>query len=186
MAVTPLPNWVDLLVVIIVFQASYNGFGRGIATELLYGGAAVLVTVLTVNYWPKAMAWLRGWVALQPNVLAPLVFWLGFLAVWTIVRFLVRRLADFMKWDRLHWILQSAGLVLGGLRGAWWAGLITLTLATSGFERLRTSVEERSVLGPRLTQLFRTAVIAVSDRTPGAADRAPQLVPPLRGPSTSS
>ena len=176
---TPWPNWVDLIVIITVFLASYNGFVRGIICEILYGISAAAVTVTAINWWPVVLDWLRGRVPASPSVLAPVVFWTLFAFALVVVKFVLKRVADLLKWERVHWMIQGVGMVIGGVRGLWWAGLFTLALTTSGFDFLRQSVEDRSVLGPRLTQLFRQAVVAVSDRAPGAEYRTQDLLPPV-------
>ena len=180
MLVTPIPNWVDLIVVIIVFRTCYNGFVRGVVTELLYAVGAVAATVAAINFWPVLLALLLAWVPLAPSVLAPLVFWGVFLIGLGLIRFVLNRVSEMMKWERLHWTISGIGLLLGGARGLWWAGLVLLACVTSGFDYLQASVQERSVVGPRLIALFRQAVIEVSDRAPGAAHRTRTLLPPVK------
>ncbi len=174
---TPWPNWVDLIVIITVFLASYNGFVRGIICEILYGVSAVAVTVMTINWWPRVLDQLRDRVPASPSVLAPIVFWAVFALALIVVKFALKRVADLLKWEQVHWLIQGVGMVIGGVRGLWWAGLFTLALTTSGFDFLRQSVEDRSVFGPRLTQLFRQAVVMVSDRAPGTEYRTQNLLP---------
>ena len=176
---TPWPNWVDLIVIIIVFLSSYNGFVRGIITEVLYGVGAMAVTVAAINWWPVASGWLQGRLPVNPAILAPFVFWGVFIFALTLVKLALRRVAEVVKWERVHWLIQGIGMVLGGARGLWWAGLFTLALTTSGFDFLHTSVVDRSVLGPRLMYLFREAVIIVSDHAPGAEHRTRDLIPPF-------
>ena len=48
---TTWPNWVDLIILILILRMSYNGFGRGLLMEMLQLAGAVAITCLSVNYW---------------------------------------------------------------------------------------------------------------------------------------
>ncbi|MBI4342160.1 MAG: CvpA family protein [Candidatus Omnitrophica bacterium] len=157
----------------------YNGYVRGLVTELCYLLGAICVTVFTISYWGPTADWLRPWVAFPPHIVAPLAFWLFFLTMWVFIRIAVRSLTGLMRWERLHWFIQSIGLVLGGLRGLWWSGFLMLVLSSSGFLYLRESVEERSIVGPRLTALWRQAVTQCSQYVPGGVTPGNTLIPPV-------
>lgn len=173
------PNWVDLIIVSVFLLSSYNGFGRGILAELLNLAGAVTCTVLTVNYSPIAILWMQAWVPGSPQVVAAVVFWVVFLSLLLAVRIFTRRVSDLIKWERLHWMIQGVGMVLGGIRGLWWAGIIVIGLSSAGVEYLRVSVEENSVLGPQLVTTARTVLEDVVQVFPGAAPRGTALFPPL-------
>ena len=174
------PNWVDLIVIIIVLSTCYNGFGRGLLTEVFSLMGAVTVTALSMNYVTVVAAWLKRWAWLAPSALTVIVFWGLFLILAAAMRVIVRRLSEVMKWERLHWIVQGMGLVLGGLRGLWWSGFILVALSSSGVTVLQQSVEERSVLGPRMLNVARNTLGRVADQFPGAKNRGLMLVPPIR------
>ena len=176
---TTWPNWVDLVVITVTLKMCYNGYVRGIVTELLYLLGAIAVIFLTINYWGFAAGTLRSWVGFPPNLLGPVVFWAFFLMIWVVIRIMLRSLTGLMKWERLHWVIQSIGLVLGGVRGLWWSGFLLLVFATSGFVYLQQSVEERSVFGPRVLAASRTCLEQLSDRFPGGTLRGAVLIPPV-------
>ena len=174
------PNWVDLVVVSLVIRTSSSGFGRGIITEILDLLSSVSLTVLTVSYWAAVVGLLQPVVGLPSHLLEPIVFWALFLISFVAVRMLLRRAADLIKWEKLHWLLRGLGLALGALRGIWWAGFILLALATSGFGYLERSVQERSVLGPRLLKASHAGLAAIIDRLPSAPHQPTDLIPPLK------
>ena len=172
------PNWVDLIVVTSVLITCYRGYGRGLLTELFNLAGALAITSVTLNYAKVVAAMLPfSWIPEQAMNL--LVFWGLFLLLWLAVRLIRKRLAAVIKWERLHWVIQSAGLVCGGIRGLWWAGFILVVLSSSGFTYLQQSVEERSIVGPKLLRAARDALGQVADRFPGAVSRGSTLVPPL-------
>ena len=174
------PNWVDLIVVIVILRASYNGFGRGFVAELLSLIGAVTITAVTINYWSTVRTWVSPWLAFSPEITAPMVFWVLFLTLILVMHIMLRRVADLVKWERVHWLLQSSGLFLGGLRGIWWACFILLVLASSGIPQVRESVEERSVFGSQMMKVARPNLERVIDRFPGAQQRGDVLIPPLK------
>ena len=177
---TTWPNWVDLIIVTLVLRACYNGFGRGILAELLSLIGAVSVTALTVNYTETVKGKLGSWLWFNPSVNAFLVFWGLFLILLFAVRLLLRRVTEVLKWERVSWLTQGIGMVLGGVRGVWWSGFIILALSSSGFSYLQESVEHRSLLGPRLLELSQANLERIADQFPGAQGRGETLIPPAK------
>jgi len=181
MPVTVLPNWVDLVVLTILFIKSYRGFYGGVLTEFFKLIGLVSVIAATVNYASVVTEWLSPWLVFGPVVSALIVFWLIFLGGYFLVYRLLSLVSKLVKWERLHWTTQVIGLVFGALQGLCWAGLILLILTTSGFVYLQESVEPRSLLGSRLLPITRESVQRISERFPGAQHRLKTLVPPIRG-----
>lgn len=175
------PNWVDLLIITFVVRGGYVGYCRGLLTECLGVAGVLLLSVLCVN-----------WTSLAASVVQPLVPWFShttllFAVFWLLLiglslawRVVMRAAASVVKWERVHWFLQSLGLILGAARGGWWAGLIVLSLTTSGFQYLQQSAQERSLLGPHLASVSREGLLAITDRFPGTGYRLKTLVPPAR------
>jgi len=174
------PNWVDLIVIISFIRGCYVGFSRGFFTEILHGIRAVAITALTINYANPVAVWLRPWLFMGPVIGNVLVFWGLFFALFFATRFLIRWICALVKWERLHWFFQGMGLVCGGFRGVWWGGLIIVALCGSGFDYVRQSVEERSVIGPQFLTLSQHVLNEASARFPGFKHRGKQLTPPLR------
>ena len=174
------PNWIDLIVVTIIWATSYSGFGRGFLAEFLNLISAVAITALTINLAGPAAGFLRPGLPLSPPLVIVLAFWGLFLMLWFVARAIRRRVADVIKWERFNWSIQGMGLLLGGLRGLWWAGFILLALSASGYSFLGESVNKKSVLAPRLLSSFRVSLEEASNRLPGARLKGNHPVPPLR------
>ena len=174
------PNWIDLFILTVVWATGYTGFGRGFLAELLNLIGAVAVTVLTANYAGVAGESVRSWLPLPPPVTAVVVYWGLFLMLWYGVRAIRKRVAELIKWERFNWFIQGMGLLLGGIRGLWWAGFVLLVLTSSGYEFLQESVVKKSVLAPRLLTSFRVSFEQIGSRFPGARLRDTIPVPPLR------
>ena len=174
------PNWVDLIIVGLFWIGCYNGFGRGFLSEFFNLISAVAITVLTLNFSGMVTAALSPWIPLPPPITTLVAFWGLFLILWYVGLNIRRRLGGLIKWERFNWFIQGMGLLLGGLRGLWWAGLAVLVMTSSGYDFLKQSVEEKSVLAPRLLTSFRVSLDQIGDRFPGARLRTDTPVPPLR------
>ena len=174
------PNWVDVVILTIILRMGYNGSMRGFTTEILNLTGAVIITVFTVNFADLVTGWLQPQWWPLPTI-APLVgFWGLFLLLLLGVHLLIKRVAQVIKWERLHWLIQGVGLIFGGLRGLWWSGFLLIVLASSGVIWVRQAVEERSLIGPSLLPASRTVLEQVANRFPVAQPRGSDLVPPIR------
>lgn len=180
LAITKWPNWVDLVIVILVFRGCYVGFGRGFLTEVLNLAGAVCIAALTINYAAVLFGFIQPWWSLGPVVGNFVVFWLLFLTCVLGIHFVNRRLTQLFKWERLHWTIQGIGFVFGGLRGLWWSGFFLIAMASSGFAYLQDSVQTNSVLGPHLLVLSQKVFEETVHRFPGAGHRIETLVPPAK------
>lgn len=175
---TQWPNWVDLVIVSITLKTCYGGYVRGVVTELLYAVGTVALTVLSVAYWEKLAGWLQPWVAFPYHLVGVLAFVVLFLTLWVMIRVAVRSFTQIIKWERLHWLLQTIGLILGAARGLWWSGFLLLILSSSGFVYLRQSVEERSLASPKLVEVSRQTMAQLLELVPGAS-RDTILIPSI-------
>ena len=174
------PNWVDLIVVIILLTSCYNGFSVGIFTGTLRCMGLVLVTLVTVNFSSVATNWIQSWIRLQPVLTAFLAFWLIFFTLVLVIRIVINAIARVIKWEPVNLLTQWLGLLLGGVRGVWWAGLFLLALSVSGVIPFQESIEQRSMSTPYLLPVFHECLEDLSDRFPGAGNRYPTLFPPVR------
>ena len=174
-----------MIVITLLLRTCYNGFSRGLLFETLSLLGTIGATALTMNYWEVGGRIAQGWVSFDPAVIALLTFWVMFVVLYVAVHLVLRRIARVVKWERLHWSIQGTGMVVGGLKGLWVAGLLLTALAGSGFEYLRQSVEEHSVFGPPLLRLAHEAMTEAANRTPGASFRGGGLIPPIKPPHKS-
>ena len=177
---TTWPNWVDLVLVTILLRTCYSGFARGLIVSLLNLLGAVLVTVVTMNYAGiiSRVVPFSAWG--NPTLTSCLIFWVMFSGFLVAAHVLTRLATRAVKWERVNWILQGSGLLLGGLRGVWWAAFVLVALASSGVTYLHDSAQTRSVLGARLLPMAEEGLERVADRFPGAQERGITLIPPAK------
>ncbi|MBI3323979.1 MAG: CvpA family protein [Candidatus Omnitrophica bacterium] len=178
---TAWPNWVDLVVVIITLRTSCSGFGRGILAESLYLFGTVGVSALACNFHGIVAQQLAAWIPLRPAVLNVAVF-VGLLVLSGILlRALIRRLALYIRVEQLPAWIQRLGLVLGAIRGLWWASVLLWLLIGIG-PYFAQSVEQRSLVGDRLLKFGRPAIERAASWFPGYTHTG-VLVPVITPPS---
>ncbi len=160
----------------------YIGLGRGVLTELVNLAGAVAATLLAVNYAAFAIDFCRQVSWLNSTLASFLLFWGVFLIAWLLVHMVTRRLARLIKWEPFHWFTRGFGLLLGGLRGVWWAGVLVMALSASGMAYLQESVETKSVMGPQLLTLSRGRLERLSNFVLGRRFGESSPFPPAIGP----
>ncbi len=166
------PNWVDVFVILIpILRACYVGFSSGFITGLVNLVGVVSVTALACNYRAVVAAWVAPWWRFDPLWLESICFFVLLLAGVLLVHWALRKLATVVEWERLHWIIQGAGLLLGGVRGLWWAGIGLLLLQSFGVPYLQESVQKRSIFGAKLSPLAQERIEWVVDWYPGRIHR---------------
>ncbi len=174
------PNWVDLIIVILVIRTCYSGFARGLLTECLHLAGTIALIALTMNYTGQVTAIAQPFLAWVGPTRVPFVVFIVMLCGLMFgLRLLLKMLARVLKWERVHWAIQGLGLLVGGVRGVWWAGFLLVVLTSSGVVYFQRSVEERSVLGPKLASTAHEVLGQVAEYFPGAAQRGMSLVPPI-------
>lgn len=156
------------------------GFVRGLVAECLSVAGLVSATALACNYHEPLAKALAPWWRWSFNLLGFLAF-LGLLIVgsWVLTRLVARALRRVITWNALHWTFQALGIVCGGLRGMWVAGVVLALLVATGVPYLGQSIQERSIFGPRLLGLSQWSLEWVANRFPGRANRT-ILIPPLQ------
>lgn len=127
------------------------------------------VSVFTCRFSSVLVEQLRPWWPLRPQGLE-----IGgsvglFLVLMMLVGWLVRRMAGWVADERAHWISHSAGMIVGVVRGTWWAGMMVLFMLSFQQAYLTQSITERSSLAPSLSRVARTSLQWATDRLPVSA-----------------
>ena len=164
------PNWVDLVVLSVVVRTSYSGFHRGPLAEFFSLFGLVSATACSCFFYAPVADMLQPWLPMPATLLRFLTF-LALLILSTVIlmRFAARKLTELIKWDRMHWLAQLVGLVLGAVRGLWWCGLILLLALGARWSYLQQSILERSLSGARLVEASNQAFLNVTSLYAGGA-----------------
>ena len=173
------PNCVDILVVTLVLITAYRGFHGGLITGILNLAGVIFVTSFVVGYVGLLINLLPNEWKIDPLISAFCLFWLCFVIALLILYQIVKIVGQIVKWEQLSAITQLLGVVIGILRGAWWAGFILLALSSTGISYLKKSVDERSVTAPFVVPPVRGILEQLTEMLPGSSGRSAALLPPL-------
>ncbi len=175
---TPLPNWVDLAVAVILWRCCYGGLDRGLFCEFLLFIGAVSVCALTINFAGPVADWVRPWVFNEPKA-DLIVYVLVFLNLLLASRVIIQKIIKLIPLESSNWIMHGGGLVLGAARAFWWLAVLFVLLTSLGISYLQASVTEHSVVGARLSTPARELIAEVTGRFPGVQYRRDYLIPPF-------
>jgi uncharacterized membrane protein required for colicin V production len=144
-------NWVDIVVVILLFRIGYIAIKSGLSVEIFKLLGTILAIYTSLHYYTIASDFIRGFIS---NKEIPLEFldFLCFLvlAIFTYLVFVLLRsiLYRFLRMEAAPRLNKWGGLVLGLIRGFLVIGLIVFLLVISSIGYLKNSVGN-SYLGKR-------------------------------------
>ena len=179
-SVTTWPNWVDLVLLTLLLRTCYIGFRRGFLVELVSVIAVVSATALACNFYDVIAKFLSPWWWFSPAALNFTSFVLLLLvgAVF-LASLIVRLFARFLQESQLRRTLPGVGLVLGGVRGVWWSGVLVSIVLAMEHPYLTASIRERSILSPQLVKVTQQSLRWITDRYPGHDRHHAVLIPHL-------
>lgn len=163
------PNWVDLVVLAFAFRGCYVGFSRGGVVECLYLGGLVGATAVSGSAAGGVIQWCSPWWRGDPRTLNLLGSAGVFLLLVVAVSLVIRHVAVWLTRERIPWWLQALGLLTGGARGLWWAGVFLLFLLATGQPYLVRSITERSLSAAHVMEVSAKSIGWMADRLPGPA-----------------
>ena len=156
-------NWVDLVIIILLFRIGYVSLKNGFSLELfkLLGTAAAIY--LSLHYYTFCSDWVGGRTPfLKRGMPLEYLDFICFIALALLgyLIFMGLRFAfyRFIKLEAVPRLNKWGGLVLGAIRGSLLVSLITVALVTSTIGYLKESAVD-SYFGRRL---FRVAPAAYS------------------------
>lgn len=169
------PNWVDLIVVILSWRIIYKGFEVGVVSEAIESAVLLLIIGLTINFGNILSARISPWIGTDPwaDYCVVLLF---FLVLWLLARVLLRKFWSRKEPARLPRWQQVGGLTLGLFRAACTAGFLLMLLAFSEYGLLTRGVSS-SISGRYFAESSRTAIVTMADYLPGAQFRGKPAIP---------
>jgi len=144
-------NWIDFIVIILLFRICYAGAKAGFPVELFKLGGVILAIYLSLHYYTHLSDWVRERLPVADDK-APLEF-LDFvaaliLAVLGYLSFVLLRIAfcRFITIEAVPRLNKWGGFVIGAIRGVFLTGLVIFLLFISTITYLKDSVS-RSYTG---------------------------------------
>ena len=148
-------NWIDILVVIIVFRVCYVSLVTGFTIELFKFLGTVFSIYLSLHYYTFISNIIRDWLSSDKTAfgfIIPIIFLILAILGYLIFSLLRKLIFRFIKMEAASGLNKWGGLVIGIFRSVLLAGLIVVTLLVSGLPYFNASVKN-SYLGLRFSAI---------------------------------
>lgn len=141
-------NWVDILIIIIVFRVSYVAFQDGLSHQIFPLIGTIVTAIIALHYYHNiSMLIYDNAIKLPIGLLDFLSFILLLLAVGLVFK-LLRALSEAII--KVTWhpaVEKTGGLLVGFLRSSVVASLVLMILALMPLSYLQWSIREKSMMG---------------------------------------
>ena len=148
-------NWVDILVLIIVFRISYVAFQDGLSHEIFPLIGTLGTAIIALHYYHNIALYLyQNAIKLPVKALDFLSFILLLVSVGLIFK-LLRTLSD--KIINVTWhplVEKGGGLLFGFMRSCIVASVILMILALMPLSYLQHSIRDRSMMGMHFLRIM--------------------------------
>ncbi len=138
-------NWVDILVVILLFRIGYIAIKNGLPAELFKLLGIISAIYLSLHYYTALSDWIRAHIAAEKKMPLEFLDFLVFLVlailgylIFVLLRSIFYR---FIKMEAVPRLNKWGGLALGVARGFLLVGLVIFMLVISSISYLKNSVK---------------------------------------------
>lgn len=141
-------NWVDVLVLILMFRMSYIAFQEGLSREILPFIGSITIIIFSLHYYNKISNFLyQNLFKLPLEALNFLSFLILIIGIGFIFKLLKIFLDNIIKVEWHPFLEKFGGLLVGLARAAVASSIILITIALMPLPYLQWSVRERSLAG---------------------------------------
>lgn len=150
-------NWVDVLVLILLFRISYVGFYKGLASELIPAIGTYAALIIALHYYSRMAIYIADHTPLNEGYSRLICYLLLIL----IVKFLIFNVIESFLIGRIveihvvSLVDKIGGLILGIIRGALLVSLIIIALEITPIVYITDSVNVRSLTAGKFSQAGR-------------------------------
>lgn len=133
-------NWIDILVIIVIFRICYVAIKSGFPVELFKFLGTIIGLYVSLHYYARVAGFIRAHAGFMPDGLSQIFSFLvlvsaGYLLVMGIRKFVFR----LIKMEAVSTLNKWLGLFLGLARGCLVCGLVIFALVISGMGYLNKS-----------------------------------------------
>lgn len=140
-------NWIDVLVIILLFRTTYVGAKTGLNNELFKIIGVILGLYLGFRFYVSLGSWVSSRIPLPEEIANSFSFLILILIAVLILKLVGAGLAKIVKLTFADRINQWGGFVVGFVRGGIILSLIFTFFTILNFQYVVKSVEERSLSG---------------------------------------
>ena len=141
-------NWVDVLVLIIMFRTSYVAFHDGLSHEILPLIGSFFIVILGLHYYGRVAHILYNSLGVAP---IEILNFLSFIALGILVGLIFKIMRVFLdKIMKVTWhpfIEKLGGLAAGLAKGAIVTSVVLVTIAFLPFSYIHRSIADKSLTG---------------------------------------
>lgn len=146
-------NWIDILVVILLFRTSYIGARTGLSEEIFRIIGILLGLFFSMKYYSALGTLLNTNVSLPQDLVDSLTFFILILLSILTMKLVSLGLTKIVKLAFADNIDKWGGFIVGLFRGAVILSLLFMLFRIANVNYLVKSVEERSLSGPYIKQM---------------------------------
>lgn len=141
-------NWVDILVIIILFRVSYIAFQEGLSHEIFPLIGATGTVVLALYYYENLSNFISGNVMKLPIEVTDFLSFIALIILFGILFKLLRVVLDKVIKVSWHPLIEKLGGVVAGIfRACIVASIILMILSLMPLSYLQRSIREKSLTG---------------------------------------
>ena len=139
-------NVIDITILVILGFFCLKGFFRGIIMEVFTLLGLLAAYVIALREMNIVAGWINSLVSLPSLFTSTLSFFLIFLAISLLCRWLAGLLRHVTRWTFLGWVDRGGGMAFGLFKGALVASLLALLISLISFSAEMKKEESNSLL----------------------------------------
>lgn len=146
-------NWVDVLVVILLFRTSYIGAQSGLSNEIYRIIGVLIGLFFSIKYYSPLASRITASIALPQEIVEGVIFLILILLSMLTMKLTALGLTKIVKLAFAEKIERWGGFIIGLFRGAILMSFLFMLFGIFQVDYLVKSVEERSLTGPYIEKV---------------------------------
>ncbi len=143
-------NWVDLVVLILLFRTSCAGFNKGLGSQIFPLIGIYIALIIALQYYSSVGNFVIGHSPLKSDY----SYFISYFCLAALVIYIVHLIESFIigKIVTIHIVSlidKIAGLCVGIVRGILLVSVVVIGLSLTPFDYVYTSVNEGSLIGKK-------------------------------------
>ena len=159
-------NWIDILVVILLFRTSYIGARTGLSEEIFRIIGILLGLFFSIKYYSALGSRINASIALPQELIDGITFLILILLSILTMKLVSLGLAKIVKLAFADKIDKWGGFIVGLFRGAVILSLLFTLFGILQVDYLVKSVEERSLTGPYIEKIASNVYQVIARTSP--------------------
>ena len=167
-------NWVDVLIVILLFRTSYIGARNGLSEEIFRIIGVLLGLFLSIKFYSPLGSRINSTISLPQEFIDGATFLILILLSMLSLKLISLGLTKIVKLAFADKIDKWGGFIVGLFRGAVLMSLLFMLFSIIQVDYLVKSVEERSLTGPYVEKIAPNVYQAIARTSPEVMKAIPK------------